>query len=125
MYAYANEFLGDVFENLLFNAIKHNPEGALEILIRLSRVQIKNIPYIKIEFIDNGKGIEDSIKKILFAGNLSLKKSMYGMGLGLSLVKRIIDLYKGKIWVEDQVQGDHTKGCNFIVLLPEAKNMEP
>jgi len=41
------------------------------------------------------------------------------MGLGLSLVSEILDLYEGKIWVEDRVKGDHTKGSEFIFLIPK------
>lgn len=41
------------------------------------------------------------------------------MGLGLALVKKIIDNYNGKIWVEDRVKGDHSKGNNFVLLIPE------
>jgi len=41
------------------------------------------------------------------------------MGLGLSLVKKIIEKYHGKIWVEDRVKGAQSKGSNFIVLIPE------
>ncbi len=125
MYAYANDLLGEVFENLLFNAIKHNEDMPLEILIKITREHIKNTHYIKMEFIDNGIGIEDSRKETLFQGDFSFKRSLDGMGLGLSLVKRIIDLFKGKIWLEDRVKGDHTKGCNFIILLPEAENPIP
>ncbi len=43
------------------------------------------------------------------------------MGIGLSFITEIIKLYKGKIWVEDRIKGDHSKGSNFIVLIPEAK----
>ncbi|MFO8020429.1 MAG: MASE3 domain-containing protein [Promethearchaeia archaeon] len=123
MYAYANDLLGEVFDNLLVNAIKHNRDMKLEILIRVTRDQRKDKSYIKIEFIDNGKGIEDSRKETLFKGDLTPKESIHGMGLGLSLVKRIIDLFKGKIWIEDRVKGNHTKGCNFIILIPEASKM--
>ena len=42
------------------------------------------------------------------------------MGLGLSLVKKIIESYHGQIWVEDRFEGDYSKGSNFIVLIPEA-----
>ena len=42
------------------------------------------------------------------------------MGLGLSLVKKIIDSYHGKIRVEDRIKGDYKQGSNFILLLPEA-----
>jgi len=39
-------------------------------------------------------------------------------GVGLTLVKQIVDQYRGKISVEDRVKGDYTKGARFIILLP-------
>ena len=41
------------------------------------------------------------------------------MGLGLSLVKKIIQKYEGKVWVENIVKDDYSKGSNFIILIPE------
>ena len=48
------------------------------------------------------------------------KKDSKGLGFGLSLVKKIIEIYKGKVWVEDAVQGDYTQGSNFVLEIPEA-----
>mgnify|MGYP005832697993 CR=1 FL=1 len=42
--------------------------------------------------------------------------------MGLNLVKTLVDTFKGKIWVEDRVPGDHSKGCRFNVLIPEAED---
>ena len=42
------------------------------------------------------------------------------LGLGLSLVKKIIETYNGQIWVENRIEGDHPKGRNFVILLQEA-----
>ena len=39
------------------------------------------------------------------------------MGIGLSLVKIIINSYDGQVWVDNRVMGDHTKGSIFIILL--------
>jgi signal transduction histidine kinase len=42
------------------------------------------------------------------------------LGIGLTLVKKIIGSYGGEIWIEDRIKGDYTQGSNFIVLIPEA-----
>jgi signal transduction histidine kinase len=120
VYVYANDLLKEVFENILHNAINHNKGIPLEINIHISKAERNNKHYIKMEFIDNGKGIEDPIKVSLFQEDFTSLRTSSGMGLGLSLVKRIIDLFNGEIRVEDRIKGDYTKGCNFIVLLPEA-----
>jgi len=72
------------------------------------------------EFLDNGIGIQDDKKKILFKEGYRKLKGSKGMGLGLSLVSKILNTFNGKIWVEDRVKGDYTKGSKFILLLPEA-----
>ena len=40
------------------------------------------------------------------------------MGLGLYLVKSLVESYGGRVWVEDRIAGDHTKGARFVVMLP-------
>ncbi|TFG15169.1 MAG: PAS domain-containing sensor histidine kinase [Promethearchaeota archaeon] len=119
-YVFANEFLEDLFDNLLINAIKYNDNTRNEILIKISKAKKYNRNYIKMEFLDNGIGIEDQRKEIIFQrGNREIKGTK-GMGLGLSLVKKIVENYKGQIWVEDKVKGDYSKGSNFVLMLPEA-----
>ncbi|MFX0136318.1 MAG: PAS domain S-box protein, partial [Candidatus Hodarchaeota archaeon] len=119
MVVYANELLQDVFENILINSVKYNENSNIEIYIKASKTLVVGKKYNKIEFIDNGIGVPDDRKKIIFKrGNRELKGAK-GMGLGLSLVKKILKSFKGKIWVEDKVKGDYTKGSNFVILLPE------
>jgi signal transduction histidine kinase len=39
----------------------------------------------------------------------------HGKGLGLYLARTLVEGYHGKVWVEDRVSGDHTKGARFVV----------
>jgi len=115
-----NELLVDIFENILINAIKYNENPIVGILIRISKEYRDGNEYIKLEFIDNGMGIIDERKKIIFEGDNREYKGSKGMGLGLSLVKKILESYYGYIWVENRVQADYSKGSNFVILIPKA-----
>ncbi|MFX0022255.1 MAG: PAS domain S-box protein [Candidatus Hermodarchaeota archaeon] len=115
----ANELLQGVFENIFLNAIKYNENSEIIISIEVSITLLDNNSYYKIEFVDNGIGVPDDRKQIIFQqGNRELKGTK-GMGLGLSLVKKILKTFNGKIWVEDRIKNDFTQGSNFIILLPE------
>jgi len=115
----ANDLLFDVFQNILINAVKYNDNQFKEILIKISELQMNGTDYIKIEFLDNGIGISDELKTIIFQKGYKKQKHSKGMGFGLSLVKKILKSYNGKIWVENKVKGDYSKGSNFIVLIPK------
>lgn len=120
IYVWANNFLLDVFENLLINSVRHNSKPEIEITIDISKEESKGESYCKMEFKDNGIGISDYRKKIIFEKGTRKSQKSKGMGLGLSLVKKIISSYHGKIWVEDKIKGDYKQGSNFIILLQKA-----
>ncbi len=114
----ANELLIDVFDNILNNAVKYtDPEEDVVISIFISQLynDEDDIPMMIFEFKDYGIGITDAKKEILFKKLYSENLSERGMGMGLSLVKKIVEGYGGSIHVEDRIQGDHTKGSNFVV----------
>ena len=119
LYIQANELIRDVFENILNNAIKHNKSAIPEIEVKISKEQTFGLNYLKIEFQDNGLGISDPRKESVFQRGYGKNKHARGMGLGLSLVKKIIEIYRGEMRVEDRVNGDYSKGINFILLIPE------
>ncbi len=118
--AQANELLEDVFENILVNAVIYNENSIITVKTTISREKIENKKYIKISFKDNGIGIEDNRKESIFQRIYNKNKTISGVGLGLSLVKKIIELFKGKIWIEDVMPGTPSKGSNFVIMIPEA-----
>ncbi len=120
IYVFANDLLLDVFENILINSVLYNKNDTVEIEINISRVMDNGKSQIKLEFKDNGIGINDTKKKLIFTKNVKKSIGSKGMGLGLSLVAKLLDLCEGKIWVEDRIKGDYTQGSNFIIQIPEA-----
>jgi len=120
LYVLANDLLLDVFENILINAVSYNRDEVVEIEITISRVIENEKAYVKLEFKDNGIGINDDRKKLIFDKNFKNKIGSKGMGLGLSLVAKLLDLCEGKIRVEDRIVGDYSQGSNFIIQIPEA-----
>ncbi|MBA7629242.1 Adaptive-response sensory-kinase SasA [subsurface metagenome] len=121
LYVDANEFLLDVFENILHNAIKYNQNESVKIQVDITKALLDKKNYVKMEFKDNGIGIIDKKKKSIFQKGHNKDNNVRGMGIGLSLVKKIIESYHGKIWVENRIENDYTKGSNFIVEIPEIK----
>jgi len=101
------------FSNLIKNAlIFTNPQGHVV-------VSIEQLPgFVQISFDDDGIGIpENELHKIFtrfYQVQSHLTRKHGGMGLGLSATKAMIEMHKGKIWVES-VEG---KGSKFTVLLP-------
>jgi len=114
----ADEEISDIFENLLFNAVLHNMNITVDIHIQLTKIQKDNKTFLKIEFIDNGIGVNDERKKWIFKEKDKKGKPGKGMGFGLTLVKKILENYGGFICVEDRIKGDYSQGSNFVILIP-------
>jgi len=102
--------LRQVFHNLLNNAYKFTPEGG-KIGLNMG---MKNKD-VFISVADNGEGIPDDMKLSVFA-KFRTKKAGHGIGLGLYLCKKIVELHKGKIWVQDAKGG----GAEFCVQLKKS-----
>ena len=102
-----------VLQNLLSNALKYSPiNSIIKIVIKQFAEEIR------ISVIDQGIGIPDSEKEKVFQkfyrinSDISIKER--GTGLGLTIVKFIIELHGGRIWVED----NKPAGSCFIFALP-------
>ncbi len=107
----SQSLLEQVWLNILDNAIKHSPDG--EVII----VTAKSEDDISITVSDRGDGMSEEVQKHIFEkfyqGDTSRKAE--GNGLGLALVKRILDLCKGEISVKSSVGN----GAEFTVILPK------
>lgn len=99
-----------VWNNLIGNAIKFDPEGGY---VGIKLYQQENQIVFTIE--DNGPGISDDSKKHIFDKFYQIDSShkQEGNGLGLALVKKILDACGGEIYVENL-----EVGCRFTVKLP-------
>ena len=98
-----------VFNNLIKNAIQAIPE-TIEGKIVISVKQ--DVESIIIEVKDNGNGISEDKKSKIFVPNFTTKST--GMGLGLAMVKNIIENAHGEIWFETK----EGIGTSFFVKLP-------
>lgn len=94
-----------LFQNLIGNAIKFidKENGIINIDVE------NNNSYYKFSIQDNGIGIEKKHYKKIFKIFQSLKKTKGSSGIGLTIVKKIIDVYKGEIWLESELN----KGTTF------------
>jgi signal transduction histidine kinase len=71
-----------------------------------------------VAFEDNGNGIPDDMKEEVFHRFRRGQTNARGTGLGLYLVKSLVDGFGGYVEIENRVLGDHTKGTRFLVYLP-------
>ncbi|MEK7588365.1 MAG: PAS domain-containing sensor histidine kinase [Patescibacteria group bacterium] len=104
-----------VVQNLLSNAVKYTPvKGKIKISLSLNYID-RNILF---KINDTGYGIpknqQDKIFKKLFRADNVREKDTEGTGLGLYIVKAIIDNSGGKVWFESK----ENKGSTFYVQLP-------
>ncbi len=102
-------------ENLVLNAVKHNPEKTT---VKL-RAQRNGGASLHVVVEDNGAGIPKEIQEKIFEkfSQAELKKKGYkmGKGLGLTFCKLAAEAHGGKIWVESEVG----KGTKFVMALPQ------
>ena len=120
-YVRANILLKNIFENILYNAVYHNKNNVINIVVNVSKLSKNSANYIIFEVLDNGVGIPDSMKGNIFSREYKEGEIPTGIGLGLLLVKRILEMYNGEISVEDRIIGDHSQGSKFIILIPESE----
>ena len=117
----AEDLLEEIFVNLFSNSVKYTESSEVKIDILIREYFIGEVKYWMITVSDYGKGIPDLMKKELFERFYSQAK---GSGLGLSIVRTLVERYRGKVWVGDRVYEDYSKGTTFGMIFPAAGQRE-
>ncbi|MEM2990107.1 MAG: ATP-binding protein [Halobacteria archaeon] len=120
--AKADALIKEVFVNLIGNAIKYSGES-VEIAINVEEF-INDTRFYKVCVEDNGDGVPDELKTKIFKRFERGTKKAKGKGLGLYIVKTLIEKYGGEVWVEDRVKGDYTKGARFCFTVQKAEGVK-
>ncbi|MGA1873406.1 MAG: PAS domain S-box protein [Thermoplasmatota archaeon] len=103
----ADDALTSVFENLISNAVKHGRASSLQVNIRSDGGSCV------IDISDNGKGMPDKIKGMLFHENFSWGEEK-GSGLGLFIVSKVLERYGGTVRLGES----KGTGARFIIEVP-------
>jgi len=112
--------LKHALQNLLSNAAKYGTEGSNWIGVFASKSTHRDQPVVEIRVADHGPGIppdeQEHIFDPFYRGRRALQDQIHGTGLGLSLVKGIVEAHGGTITVRSQP----VKGTEFVVRIPAA-----
>jgi signal transduction histidine kinase len=111
-----------LFQNLLSNAIKFQEEGKQPVISinaeKIAGISIDHpdadpgLPYLKINFVDNGIGFKRKYNEQIFEMFMRIGKNRYpGSGTGLTLCKKIAELHGGFITVESTPGAGSTFSC--------------
>jgi signal transduction histidine kinase len=105
--------LQQVFWNLLFNAVKFTPIGGA---VRIDIRQLDGM--VEIDIIDSGQGIDaEDLPHVFGAFRLQQHNNATGLGLGLYIARRIVELHKGTLSVSS---AGRDQGATFTIRLPVA-----
>jgi two-component system, OmpR family, sensor histidine kinase ChvG len=115
--------LGQVVRNLVENARSFSPPGG-EVKVTLSRVTSPRGPSLRIVVDDQGPGIPpDKLEKIFerfYTDRPQGAKFGNNSGLGLSIVRQIVETHRGRVWAENRITDGKIAGGRFVVDLPPA-----
>ncbi|MED1657508.1 ATP-binding protein [Brevibacillus agri] len=109
--------LGQVLSNLLTNSLKHTLSGG-EVILSVAKKET----IVEVKVTDNGSGISDKDLPFVFErfyrGDKSRNREKGGTGLGLTIVKGIVEAHLGNISIESKVD----RGTTVTIRFPVAKN---
>lgn len=121
--------LGQVFRNLIDNARSFSPPGG-EVRISLSRDDLDPDRPVRVRVDDDGPGIPPENLETVFERFYTSRPrgTAFGTnsGLGLSIVRQIVEAHGGRVWAENRTGADgETLGARFEVALPASTGRRP
>lgn len=119
-YVLANQYLNDLVLNVLHNSVKFDSAKRVKVDVTVTEDKSPQGEFWVMSVIDRGRGIPDDRKRTVFERFATGMTGIKGFGLGLSIVSTLVEKYNGRIWVEDRVKGDFSKGAVFKVMLHKA-----
>ncbi len=117
----ANHFIDQVFENLLIDAIVDNNNEIVKIFIKITILEKNRQNNVKIEFINNGKGINEDLLKLNLGNNNNNDQDITHLSsreIRFFIVKKILELFNGQILIENRIENNELKGMDISILLP-------
>lgn len=109
--------LNQILINLISNALKFTHQGSIKISISIDQIKDKDY-YLKFEIKDTGIGIPKSKLKTIFESfsqaDASVTRKYGGTGLGLTIVRQLVQLQHGTI----KVSSEENEGSTFTVVMP-------
>lgn len=107
--------INQVLDNIIGNALKFSPDGGI-----ITVTLFEEGDMIGIAVSDQGVGVPEDKRERIFERfyqvDGSARRRFGGTGVGLAIVKRIVDAHQGHIWVESEVR----EGSTFFITLPKA-----
>ncbi len=112
--------LRHALENLITNAVKYGTQGSKWIGVFASALEGRGAPAVEIRVVDRGPGIpraeQERIFDLFVRGHRAVQDQIHGTGLGLNLVKRIVEAHGGSI----RVHSEPMQQTEFVIQLPAA-----
>lgn len=112
---YCEPIIEQLFSNILHNAVQvqQNTRPWIGVSIRNREDRVR------IDISDKGPGIPENMKRTMF-NRIERSSDRAHTGVGLTLVRELVERYRGEIEIKDRVEGDPEKGALFRISLPRA-----
>ena len=114
----AEPLIENLFLNILNNAVRH--QRRKEKRVEIDMVRKPGVGSVSVSISDHGPGIPDKMKSTLLQ-RFEMTSDIKLTGIGLALVKELVDRCNVTIEIKDRVEGDYAQGARFVMVFPTEK----